>query len=84
MIEEVSNKTNNEKTRTVSVVLFKESGKYYSEESWRVPNNNNSVGPAEMVNSPDYHRIGKGKVLITSDSHVHAPNDQNWGYPHLI
>lgn len=82
MNTKANQESKSESTRTVSVILFKDSGKYYSEESWRVPYE--PLDPSEMVNSPDYHRIGNGKVLITSEAHDHASKDQNWGYPHLI
>ena len=70
--------------RTVSVVLFKESGKYYTSESWRAPENDGYLDPTDMLRSPDFHRIGDGKVLITSENHDHSPADENWGFPHLI
>jgi len=72
-----------EKTElTASVTLFKESGKYYTGESWRVPAG--AIGPYDMAKSPDFHRIGNGAVLVESDAHTEFPQDANWGFPHLI
>jgi hypothetical protein len=68
--------------RTASVTLFKESGKYYTGESWRVPAE--AIGPRDMLNSPDFHRIGDGIVLVDSDAQTQFPEDENWGFPHLI
>lgn len=59
---------------TVSVVLFKPAGKYYTEETWRMPKG--ATGPEDMVVSPDFRRIDGGAVLVESQ----AP----WGYPFLI
>lgn len=56
------------------VILFKPSGKYYTEESWRVPEN--AIGPYDMERSPDFRRISGGAVLIDSQ--------EPWGYPHLF
>lgn len=71
-------------TRTVSVTLFKESGKYYTSESWRAPEHDGFLDPRDMLKSPDFRRIGEGKVLIEAESHSHAPEDENWGFPHLL
>ena len=62
------------KVTHVTVVLFKDTGKYYTEELWRIPDN--AIGPYDMVNSPDFHTIAGGPVLIESQ--------EPWGYPHLI
>lgn len=67
--------------RRASVILFKESGKYYTTESWRVPKKS-FTGPYDMIDSPDFRRIGKGAVLVSSDSEVDG--DENWGFPHLF
>lgn len=58
----------------VEVILFKPSGKYYTEEHWTVPER--AIGPYDMSRSPDFHRIGDGAVLI--------PSQEPWGYPHLF
>ena len=58
----------------VRVTLFKESGKFYTEEDWRVPEN--AVGPYDMRRSEDFRRIGNGPVLI--------PESSPWGYPHIF
>lgn len=56
------------------VILFKESGKYYTEEYWDIPED--AIGPFDMKNSKDFRRIGNGAVLV--------PTQEPWGYPHLI
>src|SRR6185295_18219517 len=56
------------------VTLFKESGKYYTEEEWRVPEN--ATTPHDMIRSEDFRRIGKGAVLVQSQ--------EPWGYPCLF
>lgn len=68
------------------VVLFKASGKYYTEELWRIPTEvpcdvrpgvmRPVIGPYDMRHSPDFRRIGGGAVLIESQ--------EPWGYPHLL
>jgi hypothetical protein len=73
---------------TVTVILFKPSGKYYTEEEWEIPTRvkdysdqrgtfeRNVIGPYDMEQSPNFHRISGGPVLI--------PSQEPWGYPHLI
>lgn len=56
------------------VILFKESGKYYTEEEWEIPEN--CVIPGYMDKSKDFRRIGKGAVLVVTQ--------EPWGYPHLF
>lgn len=56
------------------VILFKESGKYYAQEVWRVPSD--ATGPQDMRRSPDFRRIGGGAVLVEAQ--------ELWGFPHLI
>lgn len=56
------------------VILFKDSGKYYTEEEWEVPAQ--AIGPYDMERSSDFHRIGNGPVLI--------PTQEPWGYPHIL
>jgi hypothetical protein len=58
----------------VTVVLFKPSGKYYTEEPWRIPEG--AIGPYDMLRSPDFRRIGGGAVLVESQ--------EPWGFPHLF
>jgi hypothetical protein len=61
-----------------AVMLFKPSGKYYSEESWRIPappTPTSASLPQDMLHSPDFHRIDGGPVLVM---------DGPWGYPHLF
>jgi hypothetical protein len=61
----------------VKVVLFKPSGKYYTEEEWEIPENDKySFLPSCMKNSPNFRRISGGAVLIESQ--------EPWGYPHLF
>lgn len=59
---------------SAKVILFKDSGKYYTEEYWDIPDD--ALGPFDMKNSKDFRRIGKGDVLV--------PRQEPWGYPHLI
>lgn len=56
------------------VVLFKESGKYYTTEYWEIPEG--AIGPWDMRHSVDFRRIGGGAVLV--------PTQEPWGFPHLI
>jgi hypothetical protein len=56
------------------VVLFKPSGKYYTEEQWEIPEG--SVGPWDMQLSRDFHRIAGGSVLVEAQ--------EPWEYPHLF
>lgn len=56
------------------VVLFKPSGKYYTEEYWEVPPD--AIGPYAMKDSPDFRRIGSGAVLVDTQ--------EPWGFPHLF
>lgn len=67
------------------VILFKESGKYYTEEEWEIPETvpgfgfaatRPCIGPYDMKHSPDFRRIGKGAVLVITQ--------EPWGYPHLF
>jgi hypothetical protein len=60
------------------VILFTRSGKYYTEDHWRIPPppTPTSVSlPQDMINSPDFHRIDGGPVLVEGEP---------WGYPHLF
>jgi len=71
-----------------TVIRFKESGKYYTEEEWEVPvvvhdfspergrYIREAIGPWDMIHSPDFRRIDDGKVLVVTQ--------EPWGYPHLI
>lgn len=69
-----------------TIILFKPSGKYYTEETWRVPTPEevvwnggrpgDAVGPYCMRFSPDFRRIAGGPVLVSTQ--------EPWGYPHLI
>lgn len=61
-----------------TVILFKESGKYYSTEEWEIPEEHPyAFLPACMSGSPDFMRVGgTGAVLI--------PTQEPWGYPHLF
>lgn len=56
------------------VILFRQSGKYYCEEEWRIPYG--AIGPYDMERSLDFRRIDGGPVLV----HTQEP----WGYPHLF
>lgn len=56
------------------VILFKRSGKYYTEEEWEIPEK--CITPYDMLRSPDFRRIDNGPVLI--------PSQEPWGYPQLF
>lgn len=58
----------------VMVILFKPSGRFYTEELWRVPAG--AIGPYDMDRSPDFRRINGGAVLIAAQ--------EPWGYPYLF
>lgn len=74
--------------RRVHVTLFKPNGRRYTEEDWRIPAtvtdysqsrgeyDREPLGPYDMLQSPDFHRISNGPVLI----HADGP----WGYEHLF
>lgn len=57
-----------------TVILFKPSGKYYTEEEWEIPER--AIGPWEMAKSEDFRRIANGPVLVVTQ--------EPWGFPHLI
>ena len=59
---------------TAQVILFKDSGKYYTEEWWDIPDD--AIGPHDMKRSPQFRRIGNGKVLVETQ--------EPWGFPVLI
>lgn len=56
------------------VILFKPSGKYYTEEEWSI--SEGAIGPYDMERSPDFRRISGGAVLVDTQ--------EPWGYPHLF
>lgn len=60
--------------KKAKVILFKESGKYYTEEEWTIPEL--CINPHCMESSIDFRRIGNGKVLVETQ--------EPWGYPALI
>ncbi|MFL6145598.1 MAG: hypothetical protein ACJ72N_27520 [Labedaea sp.] len=59
----------------VNVELYRASGKYYTEESWRIPGG--AIGPYDMRNSPDFHRIDPAGVVV-------VPAQEPWGFPAVI
>jgi hypothetical protein len=70
-----------------TVILFKPSGKYYTEEEWEIPEwipylrdgqveYHRPIGPYDMGHSDDFRRIGGGAVLVETQ--------EPWGYPHLF
>lgn len=69
-------------TRTAAVTLFKDSGKYYTQETWKVPVN--AIVPSDMNMSPDFRRISGGAVLIEADAPAEFTKAENWGFPHLF
>lgn len=69
-------------TRTASVTLFKDNGRYYTGEAWRVPVK--ATGPKHMELSPDFRRIDGGAVLVDAYAAEETPEALNWGIPHLF
>jgi hypothetical protein len=69
-------------TRTATVTLFKDTGKYYTQEAWAVPVN--AILPSDMQMSPDFRRISGGSVLVDSDAAPEFPGARNWGLPQLF
>lgn len=71
---------------TAKVILFKPSGKYYTEERWEIPtydetlerggNGGDSAIPYCMRFSKDFRQIDGGPALVITQ--------EPWGYPHLI
>lgn len=59
---------------TATVILFKPSGKYHTEEEWEIPER--ACGPYDMIRSKDFRRIAYGPVLVVTQ--------EPWGYPHLL
>lgn len=74
--------------KRAKVILFKPSGKYYTEEEWEIPAvvrdmsaargkfTREAIVPVDMLHSPDFRRIEGGPVLVESQ--------EPWGYPHLF
>lgn len=73
------------------VILFKSSGKYYTEEEWEIPTAEEleekqknlpremrdwDFLPTCMRHSKDFRRIGAGAVLVVTQ--------EPWGFPHLF
>ncbi|MBO0875321.1 MAG: hypothetical protein J2P19_18210 [Pseudonocardia sp.] len=63
-----------EKPAYATVVLFRTSGKYYTEEKWLIPDD--AIDPFDMERSPDFHRVDSGAVLVDTQ--------EPWGYPYLF
>lgn len=57
-----------------TVILFRESGKYYTQERWAIPKD--AILPNDMERSPDFRRIGDGPVLVIEQD--------PWGFPALL
>lgn len=72
----------------VRVILFRRSGKYYTEEEWRLPDEVNDrshdgidytrppILPSDMDQSVDFRRIDGGPVLVESQ--------EPWGHPWIF
>lgn len=73
MMEELAHLGGREPTHA-QVLLFKPSGKCYTDESWAIPAG--AIGPHDMLRSPDFRRINGGPVLV--------PEQEPWGYPYLL
>ena len=61
-------------TGSAQVTLFRPSGKYYTDEWWKIPDG--AMLPYDMRRSDDFRRIEGGPVLV----HTQHP----WGYPLLF
>lgn len=59
---------------TARVVRIKDSGKYYTEEEWRIPEN--AFFPRSMADSPDA-RLDDGSIYV-------VPAQYPWGYEEII
>lgn len=59
---------------TARVVRIKDSGKYYTEEEWRIPDN--AYYPRGMAESPDAHLEDGGIYIV--------PAQYPWGYEEVI
>lgn len=59
---------------TAKVILFKPTGKFHTEEEWRIPTG--AIGPYDMAQSPDFRQIAGGPVLVETQ--------EPWGFPHLL
>ncbi|MCA1806267.1 MAG: hypothetical protein LC687_00080 [Actinobacteria bacterium] len=60
--------------RTVKVTIFKESGKYYTEERWAIPEG--AIAPYDMDKAPEAQKWKGWQILVNSQ--------EPWGYPHLL
>jgi hypothetical protein len=70
----ITESVSNPSASTAKVILFRQSGKYYTQESWRIPEK--ALGPWDMIRSPDFRRIADGPVYVETQ--------EPWGYPHLL
>lgn len=59
---------------TANVILFKPTGKFYTEEPWEIPDD--AIVPFDMIRSKDFRRIDGGAVLVETQ--------EPWGFPHLF
>jgi hypothetical protein len=73
MVKDLEHLAGNPPTHA-TVILFKPSGKYYTEESWRIPEN--AIGPWTMRRSPDWRCTDGWTVLVVEQ--------EPWGYPQLL
>ena len=64
----------NDVPATARVVRIKDSGKYYTEEEWRIPEN--AFFPRSMADSPDA-RLDDGSIYV-------VPAQYPWGYEEVI
>jgi hypothetical protein len=59
---------------TARVDLFKPNGKYYTTETWRIPEG--AIYPSGMRDSLDFRTIDGGPVVV--------PTQEPWGFPAVI
>lgn len=62
------------RVKMATVLLFKPNGRFYTEEAWPVPEG--ATGPWSMRESPEFHRIDGGAVLVEAQ--------EPWGVAHLL
>jgi len=80
-------------TPMVNVILFKPSGKYYTEEQWRIPEGEviPIIDPNPNPEEPRFRSVvGPYDMEFSPDfrrisgGHVLIPAQEPWGYPHLF
>lgn len=73
-INEAQNNTSGLPTHA-TIKTFKESGKYYTEDKWRIPEG--AISPHDMAHSPDFRQISPGWTILVDTQYP-------WGFPAII